>query len=247
MSRNIFEYHLAFWRKERFQKAYYSVSVRVLSPGLTWLPKAQVTGWLTAKWLGSGESRVQKTKGQRPLSLAQQMPAGFFLVSHGTPEPTSQRHWLSSNPSKGSQSWESPQGAERLQPLVWMQLTPEVCGTHLFQGKGLQELKRGSPVWGKCNKKVRPDSMSSQENDHCLLNYSFSDTVCPDTASSQPQRARNPERAARVWQANMRTLLANSAGWQDASEDTKGDPHLYFFFNHDLSLSALSPAYGQWE
>lgn len=110
MSRNISEYNLASWRKERIQKVYYSLSVRIPYAGLTWLPKVHVTGWLTLlnDWEEGG--RVQKTKGQGPLSLAQQMPAeGFFLKSCRPPKAVSQRHWLSSNLSKHRKStiWES--------------------------------------------------------------------------------------------------------------------------------------------
>lgn len=110
--------------------------------------------------------------------------------------------------------------------------------------------ERKSP-WGKFTTKMRPDSMSSQENNHCLLNScSFSDSGYIQTQPAEAQPAahhRGPETQRQLQECDRQTwrLYLGSAGSQNASEDTKGD--LYFsFFNHDLSLLSLL-LYGQWQ
>lgn len=126
MSRNISEYNLASWRKERIQKVYYSLSVRIPYAGLTWLPKVHVTGWLTLlnDWEEGGEEyKKQRVRDHCPWHSRCHQKASFSkavgLQRLYLRDTGSLQTWAST----GSQPFESPQGDERLQPLMSMQIT----------------------------------------------------------------------------------------------------------------------------
>lgn len=193
MSRNIFKYHLASWRKERIQKAYYSFCVGVPYPGLMWLPTLPCHCLANAvnNWEEGG--RVKRTKGQGLPSPVHQMPAeDFFLTSCETPKA------ITGSPKTGA--------SKEINYLrVLMVITdcshsltmqiPSVGGnvwTHLFQGKSPQELRGESPLRENSARSGLTLSMYSQESYHSLLNYcSFTALGLHQTQKAEAQPPGN--------------------------------------------------------
>lgn len=241
MSRNIFKYHLDFRRKERIHRAYYSPMPGFLTLGQCGCPQPHVTGWLTLLVTGRREAewKEQRVKDYCPQHSRCQHKT-FFPQAMGLQRL--QPGDTGSPQTKEVKHFESPEGDDRLQPL-----TLDAEADHLLPVmRGHTSSKeKACRSWGQVHSgKVQQDDEAwlyvLQESYHCLLNYcSSSDSGFLQTQPAEAQltnkaitEGQRPRESSKRVRGRDGHSKLGFGGLQKVSNDSEGDPHLYFSFCH---------------